>query len=354
MKTLDRYIAISVLSSVMIVQTLLLGLDFMLALVNELDDLNKTYQITNALYFVFMTVPRRFYDLMPVGVMVGSLIGLGALASSNELAVIRAAGVSIVRIIVSVMKPMLAVILVAFVIGEYVSPVTEVNAQNYRILKKSGNERVKAEWGVWHREGNEFFYFASIHADGRLFGISRYIFNEETKELESMFYARSGTYENGSWLLKKVQISRITPTGIEEERLKESRWQTKLTPDLMKMIIIKERYLAPSELWEYAQYLKERGLKSHDHLLAFWQKVLMPITIGSLVLVAASFVFGPLRSAPAGTRVFSGVIVGLAVKYVQDLLGPASVVYGFEPMWAILVPALACALYGAVLIRRSG
>ena len=88
--------------------------------------------------------------------------------------------------------------------------------------------------------------------------------------------------------------------------------------------------------------------------MAFWQKVLMPVTIGSLVLVAASFVFGPLRSAPAGTRVFSGVVVGLVVKYIQDILGPASVVYGFDPVWAVLTPAIGCALYGIVLIRRTG
>jgi lipopolysaccharide export system permease protein len=354
MKTLDRYIAVSVLSSILVVETLLLGLDVLLALVNELDDLNKTYQITHALYFVAMTVPRRIYDLMPVGVMVGSLIGLGALASSNELSVIRAAGVSIVRIIGSVMKPMLAIMLVTFLIGEYVSPVTEIDAQNYRVLKKSGNERVKTGRGVWHREGNEYFYFASMQANGRLFGISRYVFNEETKEMDQMLYARSGTYDGKSWVLKDVQTSKVTAQGVQEEQLEQWRWETGLTPDLMKMIIINERYMAPSELWQYSQYLEERGLKSHDHLLAFWQKMLMPITIGSLVLVAASFVFGPLRSAPAGTRVFSGVIVGLSVKYIQDLLGPASVVYGFEPIWAILVPAIACALYGVVLIRRSG
>lgn len=354
MKTLDRYIARNVLGAVLIVQALLLGLDFLLALVNELDNLNATYQISNVLYFVMMTLPRRFYDLMPVGVMVGSLIGLGALASSNELAVIRAAGVSVLRIIISVMKPMMLLMAFTFVVGEFIAPQTEVTAQNYRILKKSGNAQVKSERGVWHRDGHEYYHFASIQANGQLFGISRYEFDDNSQELKSIAYAQYGVYQQDHWLLKGINISSVTPDGIMTGQLPEFHWKTDLTPDLIKMIILTPRYLAPSELWEYGQYLQERGLKSHEHMLAFWQKMLMPLTLSSLVLVAASFVFGPLRSAPAGTRVFSGVVVGLLVKYLQDILGPASVVYGFEPIWAILLPTLGCALYGAILIRRSG
>lgn len=55
----------------------------------------------------------------------------------------------------------------------------------------------------------------------------------------------------------------------------------------------------------------------------------MPLTMGSLVLIAASFVFGPLRTVAAGTRVFYGVVTGLSFKYVQDLLAPASTILAF-------------------------
>lgn len=355
MKTLDRYIARNVFGAVLIVQLLLLGLDLMLALVNELDNLNDRYQLSDALYYILLTAPRRFYDLMPVGVMVGALIGLGSLASNNELVVIRAAGVSIARIIGSVMKPMLLIIAFTAFVGEYVSPKTEVAAQNYRIMARWDAEGV-GKGGVWLRDGNDYFYFQSIRTDGRLFGIQRHSFDDSGKVLESITAARSGEYdfEREGWLLKQGVITRIGDTRVQSEKLDAVFWQSDLKPDLMKVIILEQRYLAPSDLWRYSQYLKAQGLKSHDHEMAFWQKVLMPLTIASLVLVAASFVFGPLRSAPAGTRVFSGVVVGLLVKYMQDILGPASVVYGFDPVWAVITPAVACALYGVVLIRRTG
>jgi lipopolysaccharide export system permease protein len=356
MKTLDRYIAKSVFGAVLVVQLLLLGLDLMLALVNELDNLNDSYQLTNALYYVMLSAPRRFYDLMPVGVMVGALIGLGGLASNNELAVIRAAGVSITRIIWAVMKPMLMIIAVTFFIGESIAPKTEVDAQNYRVMKRWNTSEAKGKSGVWLRDGSDFFYFNSIRADGKLFGIQRHSFDDQGQVLLSTTMAQSGEYDfnREGWVLHNSTKTSLSDTRIRSEAIGTVFWASDLNPDLMKVIIINQRYLAPSDLWRYSKYLEKQGLKSHEVEIAFWQKMLMPLTISSLVLVAASFVFGPLRSAPAGTRVFSGVVVGLSVKYVQDILGPASVVYGFDPIWAVLTPAIACALYGVFLIRRTG
>lgn len=356
MKTLDWYIAKSVFAAVLIVQALLLGLDLMLALVNELDNLNKTYQLSNALYYVMLGAPRRFYDLVPIGVMVGALIGLGNLASNNELAVIRAAGVSITRIIWAVMKPMLLIVVVTAFIGEFVSPKTELEAQNYRVMKRYDTTSGKGVNGVWLRDGNDYFYFGSIRTDGRLTGIQRYSFDKKSNTLISLMSAISGEYDfkNQGWVFRNVSVTGLGKTKINISNEGSVFWTSDLRPELMKVMIIFHRYLSPSDLWNYTQYLKAQGLKSHDHEMSFWQKMLMPLTVSSLVLVAASFVFGPLRSAPAGTRVFSGVVVGLVVKYIQDILGPASVVYGFDPVWAVLTPAIGCALYGIVLIRRTG
>jgi lipopolysaccharide export system permease protein len=80
---------------------------------------------------------------------------------------------------------------------------------------------------------------------------------------------------------------------------------------------------------------------------------LQPFTIVSLVLIAISFVFGPLRQVTMGYRIFAGVIVGLVFRTLQDLLGPASVVFGFSPFLAVVLPAIICSLIGLWLLRRA-
>jgi lipopolysaccharide export system permease protein len=66
-----------------------------------------------------------------------------------------------------------------------------------------------------------------------------------------------------------------------------------------------------------------------------------------------SFVFGPLREATMGVRILMGVVVGFVFKFIEDLLAPLSVVFGIEPLVAILVPISLCYLTGTYLLVRS-
>ncbi|MFP3366059.1 LptF/LptG family permease, partial [Pseudoalteromonas sp. SIMBA_148] len=127
-------------------------------------------------------------------------------------------------------------------------------------------------------------------------------------------------------------------TTVAQQETRE--WDTQLTPDLLKLVISDPKQQSASDLWRYSRYLQDQGLSANQPLLYFWQKILQPLTLAALVLVAASFVFGPLRTVAAGTRVFYGIVVGLLFKYLQDLLAPASVVFGFAPIWAVLAPML--------------
>ncbi|HCW89814.1 MAG TPA: LPS export ABC transporter permease LptG, partial [Marinobacter sp.] len=71
---------------------------------------------------------------LPLGAFMGCLVGLGSMASASELTVIRAAGVSLKRIVWSAMKPALVVVLLGVVVGEYVAPVTERIAQSEKAV----------------------------------------------------------------------------------------------------------------------------------------------------------------------------------------------------------------------------
>ena len=54
-----------------------------------------------------------------------------------------------------------------------------------------------------------------------------------------------------------------------------------------------------------------------------------------------------------GFRIFAGVIVGIVFQTSQDLLGPASLVFGFDPLYAALMPILICFLAGLLLLSRA-
>lgn len=349
---LDRYIARNVLSAMLIVQVLILGLDLVITYINDLSDVEGDYGAFDVLLYLLMRLPWRFYEYVPVGVLLGALLGLGAMASSNELTVMRAAGRSLTRILWGVMKPLGLVILITMAVGEFVAPQTEQFANAWRTVKQEGAGAVASQSGGWQREGDDFYRFGSIRADNTLISIDRYHF--EGQRLTEALHADRAVYDDGQWQFRNVRITHLSPEQTRVETRDSMAWQTSMQPDLLRMVITDKDSQALRDLWRYGRYLHTQGVEASSVWLAFWQKMLQPLVLAGLVLVAASFVFGPLRTVAAGTRVFYGIVTGLVFKYTQDLLAPASTVFGFSPVWAVLTPTLACFVLGLVMLRRTG
>jgi lipopolysaccharide export system permease protein len=291
--------------------------------------------------------------MLPMAALIGCLIGLGSLASHSELTIMRSAGVSVGRIVWSVMKPMLVLMLAGVLIGEYVAPATENQAQAARSLAQGGGEAQTSKRGVWHRQGDEYVHINSVQPNGVLYGVTRYRFDGERHLLTSSF-TRMAQYETDHWALTDVTTTHFRGDSTEVIKAPEERWDVALTPELLSTVVVAPESLSISGLWTYINYLSEQGLNNDRYWLAFWTKVLQPLVTSALVLMAISFIFGPLRSVTLGQRVFTGVLVGFVFRIVQDLLGPSSQVFGFSPLLAVAVPAGVCALVGVWLLRRAG
>jgi lipopolysaccharide export system permease protein len=336
----------------LIVAAVVLSLDLLFAFMGELEDLNEYYKVTDALIFVVYTLPRRVYDYLPLVAFMGCLIGLGAMAKNSELVIIRAAGVSTRKIVLMAMKPAVIVVVLGLLLGEYVAPVTEKIAQNQRAVALGAEQKQAVTTGVWHREGNSFMRFNAAQSKGVLHGVYIHEFDDERKLLTTLF-AKRAVFKGSHWELEEV-----VETGFSDSRTKVSNYGTKiwysdLSPEVLHVLVISPDDLSISELSTYSKYLDERGLNSDAYMMSFWKKVLQPLSTAVLVLVAISFVFGPLRSVTVGFRVFTGVIVGLVFKFAQDLLGPSTIVFGFNPIFATIIPISVCLVIGFAMLSRA-
>lgn len=352
MVRLDRYIGTSVFFAILSVLGIIVGLALLFAFIDELGDLSETYGTQEALIYVLLTLPRRTYEMLPMAALIGCLIGLGSLASNSELTIMRAAGVSVGRIVWAVMKPMLVLMLVGVLIGEYLAPWSENLAQAQRSMAQGGGEAQSSKRGLWHRQGEEFVHINAVQPNGKLFGVTRYQFDEQRHMLSASF-ARRALFQGDHWLLEDVKTTQFHDKSTEVVESPNERWDVELNPQLLGTVVMEPEALSISGLWRYIHYLSEQGLNNGSYWLAFWTKLLQPLVTAALVLMAISFIFGPLRSVTLGQRVFTGVLVGFVFRIAQDLLGPSSLVFGFSPLLAVLVPALICGLAGVFLLRRA-
>ena len=129
-------------------------------------------------------------------------------------------------------------------------------------------------------------------------------------------------------------------------------WNIDLSPQLLSVLLVDPQRQSISGLFRFAAYFREEGLEAGSYYLAFWKKLLQPAATGALVLLAISFIFGPLREATMGFRIFVAIFIGLGFTIIQRLLEPASLLYGFSPVLAVLFPIIVCFVLGVLLIRR--
>ncbi len=263
MHKIDGYVMRTVGGAMFLVMVVVLSLDVIFAFIAELEDTRNEYQTLQALWYVALTLPpRRIYDYLPLGAFMGGcLVGLGSMASSSELTVIRAAGVSLKRIVWSAMKPALIVVLLGVAIGEYVAPTTERIAQSDKAvaLGAGGSSMASAEGGVWHREGNTFMHLNAVQPNGVLHGgVSLFRF-DDARQLQVASFAERAIYQGDYWLLENVTSTRIEPERTVRDVSASLRWETGLSPSVLSVLIVKPENLSMTGLYTYAAYLGEQG-----------------------------------------------------------------------------------------------
>lgn len=356
MQKIDAHIRNTVLMAMVVVVSLTISLDLVFALADEVADTDENYSLINALSYILLKIPTSIYELLPFVALGGALIGLGILASNNELVVMQAAGVSVWRIVGSVLKPTLFIMLLSLVLGEFIAPPLEQLAQSDKAIQQSSNDSISSEQGTWRKLGNEYIHINAIAPGGELlYGITRYEIGSDRAIVASSF-AESGRFvergDAGFWQLTNVRKSTFEPGSISAQEYLQEDWQIDLSPELLSVLLVEPDRQSISGLYRFAQFFDSQGLDSATYYLAFWKKLLQPLATLALVVLAISFVFGPLRESTMGFRVFVSLGIGLIFTIVQRLMEPASLLYGFSPLIAVLTPIFFCAVLGLYLMRR--
>lgn len=351
MRILDIYISKTILLSIIVVVAGLVGLDLVFAFVDELEDVQREYQLQQVLIYVVTTIPRRLYEFTPVGTLIGCLVGLGILANNSELVVMRAAGMSIYSIVLSVLKPVFVIVLGALLLGQFVVPYMEQIAQGQRALHQGGGTVLRIKHGNWHREGNDFIHVNAIEPNGVMHGITRYHFDDKHRMLSTSF-ARRAIFQGDRWFVEDKKITYFEKGETRSETVKSSYWDSQLTPQLLTVVVLEADDLSITGLYRYAQYLMSQGLSYKVYMLSFWKKVFQPLATITMVIVAVSFIFGPLRSVTMGFRVMVGVVTGLSFNYSQELLGHVSIVFHVSPVLAAIIPVLFFLTMGIFILSR--
>ena len=340
MTLIDRYIFRTVAGTTVIALLVLLLLESFLNLLVELEDIGKGgYSFAAAFHYLLLIQPRQLYELFPMALLVGGLLGMGTLAAGSELIVMRAAGLSLSRLSISALQAGLLLSLVVLAIGEFVAPPLEQIAREQRAVARGEKLEIRGGRGFWARDGEFFVHVGAVLPGIRLMDIHVFHIKPDA-QMEAVTHAQGARYEQGRWLLEGVSRTVLDGDSARVGQLAALAVDSAISPQILDVLAANPSQLAIRELWLYIDYLERNGLDAQSYRLALWRKLLAPLVYVAMLVVALPFVFGPQRAAGVGQRLLIGLLLGLAFFLMNFLLGNLVLLYGYPPVLGAVLPSL--------------
>lgn len=352
MNIIDRYLAGAILTSTLLVLAVLIALFSFVQFVDALGDVGKAdYQLLDAVRYVLLSIPRQTFEVFPMAALLGTTLGLSALAADSELVAMRAAGVSVLRIVRAATQVGLVLAIAAVAIGEFVVPETERLAEVGRAEALKIRIKQQKDFGLWMRDSQAFVHVDEVLPDLTLLGVDIYRFDER-QQLTLHTHAQRGQFEEQQWRLSEVRESLLTDERVQTRRLREQIWSGSLTPDLFKVFTVRPEGLSVVQLHRYIQHLDQNRQNTGNYALAFWQKLVSPLATVVMMVLAIPFVFGSQRSGGIGARLFVGIMIGLAFFVFSRGFGFFGLLYGVPAFLGAAMPTLLFLAAALIMLRR--
>ena len=351
MSILQRYIAKTILKSTLLIVSLVVGISYLLNFLGELRDIGTgEYGLIQAITHSILELPHNVSQFFPMLVLLGGLMGMSVLAANQELAILRISGMSIYKILRSIFKIAIPIIIFGLIIGEVLSPKLHYQASKQKFMAQNRGQAVATPAGIWLHEGNNFFHVDQTRSH-QLIGVTRYEF-DANHHLLATYFAKQMNYRDGKWILQDVVKTTFVNDKTQNTETPIAEWKLAINPNLLNNASVEPEEMTLANLTTYIKHLNQNDLQSHQYQVNFWQRILQPLTILVMLFLAIPFVFVAPRSVTVGRRVLIGVIVGFVFYVVSSLLGQLSVVFQFSPFLAAFTPILLFAFLGYFLMLR--
>ena len=334
---INRYLQRSIYAGTLLALLVLVSLNLFFVFVRELEDLQGSYGFLQVVEHLALLAPARIVEFLPLAVLLGCILSLGALAGNSEIIAMQASGISLPRLLGSVLQAALAFALISFALSEWVVPDSSTSA---RALKNQAQEEaaaLRSREGLWIKDESRVVHISELLPNGFALGIEIFELDPAGKLTSTMRAVSAVPAENG-WELQQVETSTITPHRADSRRYDSLRYQGSVSHELLQVLTIKPSRMSRANLYAYLEFLDENRLDAKAERLIFWQKLFAPFTIFVMCLLAFPFVLGAQRQTGTGYRLLIGILLGLSFVVVDRLLTQLGAQFEFNAVLIALVP----------------
>src|SRR5215469_4747538 len=354
MNILDRYLVRAILTYVLMVMAVVLVLCALFVFIDQQDEIGTgNYSALSAFWYTLLNLPQYAYQLLPIGALLGALVGLGSLARGSELTVIRASGISVTRMALIALIAAAILIVIEVLLGEFLAPSLQQAAREQKAFAKLNNVSFGGGSGAWIRDGDLILNVAGQSGERQFGGMQIFELSPQHRlvALGHAQHATGGT--KGQWLLGDYTESRFDGDTVKARPPAQRILETKVSAGFLGLAVQDPDQLTSRSLWRLITYLRSNSLETREYVFAFWSSIARTVAIAFCVLLAIPFVLGPLRSAGAGARMLMGLMLGITFFILQRFIETGTSFFSLNPVLLAWTPTALLAAVTLALLARA-
>ena len=341
MSILSAYLMRTILASTLLVLAVLLALATLFEFIGELDNKMGDYGIPQALMYSVLRLPQVAFQMLPMATLIGALLGLGGLATSSELIVMRSAGLSVGKLAGMVAITGVVIMVITALIGEYIGPPLDYYARTMRNEARFQQDERNSGNAAWVKVGPVILHLERVNSEFEFGGIYLFRFNEDNSLRSIARAENSGIDDSDKWILENFRETRFQDDGVQVVESSRAVESFDLSGDMLGITLVKPVSLSAKGLISYIRYLRKNNLSSERYETELWSRVSTTVTVVIMPVLALAFVFGALRVAGSGGRLMIGVLIGLGYYLASEMIANSGQVYDLNPALVTWLPSLA-------------
>jgi lipopolysaccharide export system permease protein len=227
-----------------------------------------------------------------------------------------------------------------FIFGEFIGPPAEQLAHRLRSQAITGIVAQEFSSGLWLKDDTTFVNVREVAPDSSLRSVRLYTFDEGYR-LRSISLAARAEYEgNRRWRLLDVVQTTFEGGKTSVQRIPAFDWQSMLDPALLTVLLVKPDKMSAWSLYSFSQHLKENHQKALRYEIALWTKLVYPIAVLVMMLLALPFANFQRRQGGVGAKIFAGIMLGLGFHFMNRLFGHLGLLNDWPPFFSAIAPTL--------------
>ncbi|SFC64226.1 LPS export ABC transporter permease LptG [Collimonas sp. OK412] len=360
MKVLQRYFTSEIVRSVLFTLAAFLALFAFFDLMNELPSVGRGgYKLQHAFFFVVLGLPGYAYELMPIAALIGTIYTLSQFAARSEFTIMRVSSMSTMMTAKILVKIGLLFVVATVLIGEFVSPKSAEFAEKVKLEAKGSSISQKFKTGLWSKDvirtggtsgdivGSRFINIGEIRPDGRLIGVKLYEFDRNL-HMTALILAGHADYKGQhTWNMEDVvQTDFVNGTSTEDitssiatKKFPNKELVSEITPEILSVLFADPDHMSAYNLWSYSQHLAENNQHTERYDIAFWKKLVYPLSVFVMMALALPFAYLHFRTGGVSLKIFTGIMIGVSFQLVNTLFSHLGLLNTWPPFFTAALPS---------------